>query len=130
MRSGIDNHGALMICLHAGGNLASVKTGFGLLGADGGADSFVRMKEDLAIFFAPDEAHGKAPPQFAARRLVANTAQQAGAQYMQFGPQPRAIKIANLEFLKLHQFMAPCEAGDGGFFGEQGQIRSGRSAAV
>jgi hypothetical protein len=35
------------------------------------------VEEDLAIFFAPDEAHGKAPPQFAARRLVANSAQQA-----------------------------------------------------
>jgi hypothetical protein len=33
-------------------------------------------------------------------------------------------------FLKLHQFMAPYEAGNGGFFGEQKQIRSGRSAVV
>jgi hypothetical protein len=38
-RSGIDNHGALMICLHAGGNLASVKTGFGLLGGGCSVDS-------------------------------------------------------------------------------------------
>ena len=30
-QSDIDNHGALTICLHAGGNLASVKTGLGLL---------------------------------------------------------------------------------------------------
>ena len=31
---------------------------------------------------------------------------------------------------KLHQFMAPYEAGNGGFFGERGQIRSSRSAVV
>ena len=50
------------------------------------------MEEDLAIFFAPDEAHGKAPPQFAARCLVANATQQAGAQHVQFGLAHRALE--------------------------------------
>src|ERR1700688_2951243 len=31
---------------------------------------------------------------------------------------------------KLHLFVAPYESGNGGFFGEQGQIRSGRGAVV
>jgi hypothetical protein len=35
----IDNHGALTICLHAAGNPASVKTGFGLRGGGCRVDS-------------------------------------------------------------------------------------------
>jgi len=34
-----DDHGALTICLHAGGNPASVKTGLGLLGGGCRVDS-------------------------------------------------------------------------------------------
>src|SRR6202035_4605168 len=42
-------------------------------------------KAHLAILLAPDEAHGKAAPQLAACRLVADAAVEAGAQDMQFG---------------------------------------------
>jgi len=35
------------------------------------------MEAHVAILFAPDEAHGEAPAQFAARRLVADAAEQA-----------------------------------------------------
>jgi len=34
-----DNHGALTICLHAGGKLSSVNGGFGLLGGGCSVDS-------------------------------------------------------------------------------------------
>ena len=64
------------------------------------------MEEDLAIFFAPDEAPGKAPPQFAARRLVANAAQQAGAQYMQFG---LALCALEAEQQPVPRSSDPCE---------------------
>jgi len=46
-RSGIDNHGALTICLHAGGNPASVKTGFGLLGSGCSVDSLNQKSSSL-----------------------------------------------------------------------------------
>jgi hypothetical protein len=45
--SGIDNHGALTICLHAGGNLASVKTGLGLLGGGCSVDSLNQKSSSL-----------------------------------------------------------------------------------
>src|SRR5579862_2155192 len=54
-------------------------------GADGATDGFIGVKADIAILLAPDEAHGKAAPQFAARRLVADAAVEAGTQHMQFG---------------------------------------------
>jgi len=43
----IDNHGALTICLHAGGNPASVKTGFGLLGGGCSVDSLNQKSSSL-----------------------------------------------------------------------------------
>jgi hypothetical protein len=46
-RSGIDNHGALTICLHAGGNPASVKTGLGLLGGGCSVDSLNQRSSSL-----------------------------------------------------------------------------------
>src|SRR5215472_1212356 len=46
-RSGIDNHGALTIGLHAGGNPASVKTGFGLLGGGCSVDSLNQKSSSL-----------------------------------------------------------------------------------
>src|SRR5689334_2604178 len=39
-------------------------------GADRAGDCFVGMKENFAILFSPDEAHGQAAPQFSASRLV------------------------------------------------------------
>src|SRR2546421_975386 len=44
---GKDNHGALAICLHAGGNPASVKTGFGLLGGGCSVDSLNQKLSSL-----------------------------------------------------------------------------------
>jgi len=38
--SGFDNHGALTICLHAGGKPASVSAGFGLGGGGCSVDSW------------------------------------------------------------------------------------------
>ena len=46
-QSGIDNHGALTICLHAGGNLASVKTGLGLRGGGCSVDSLNQKSSSL-----------------------------------------------------------------------------------
>ena len=46
--AGIDNHGALTICLHAGGNPASVKTGFGLRGVGCSVDSLNQKSSSLA----------------------------------------------------------------------------------
>ena len=43
------------------------------------------MEADLAILLTPDEAHGQAAAQLAARRLVADAAVQACAQNMQLG---------------------------------------------
>jgi hypothetical protein len=51
---------------------------------DNGADGFVRVKPDLAIFVAPDEAYRQAAPEFAARRLVPDAAIEAGTQHVQF----------------------------------------------
>jgi hypothetical protein len=42
--------------------------------ADGAGDSLVRMKEDFAILFSPNETDGQSTAQFAARGLVADTA--------------------------------------------------------
>jgi hypothetical protein len=53
--------------------------------ADSGADGFVGMKADLAVFLAPDKAHRQAASEFALGRLVADAAIEAGAQYMQLG---------------------------------------------
>ena len=41
-KADIDSHGALTICLHAGGNPASVSAGFGL---DGGGCSVVSLNQ-------------------------------------------------------------------------------------
>jgi hypothetical protein len=43
----IDNHGALTICLHAGGNPASVKTGLGLRGGGRSVDSLNQKSSSL-----------------------------------------------------------------------------------
>src|SRR5262245_4411252 len=43
----IDNHGALTICLHAGGNPASVKTGLGLRGGGCSVDSLNQKSSSL-----------------------------------------------------------------------------------
>ncbi len=43
------------------------------------------METDLAIGFAPDKADRQSSTQFAARRLVANAAVEAGPQDMQLG---------------------------------------------
>ena len=61
--------------------------------ADGGADGFIRVKTNFAVLLTPDKANGQAAPEFAARRLVANAAIEAGAQYVQLcfargAPQP------------------------------------------
>src|SRR6516165_1960652 len=48
-----------------------------IAGVDRAADGLIRMEAHVAILFAPDEAHGEAPAQFAARRLVADAAEQA-----------------------------------------------------
>ena len=50
---------------------------------DGGADGFIRVKTNLAVLFAPDKADRQAAPEFAARRLIANAAIEARAQYVQ-----------------------------------------------
>src|SRR5712671_5230664 len=47
-RSGIDNHGALTICLHAGGNPASVKAGLGLLGGGCSVDSLNQKSNEAS----------------------------------------------------------------------------------
>src|SRR5499433_2984994 len=62
------------------------RAGLGELGkdlADGGADGFIRVKTNLALLLAPEEADRQATPQFAARRLVANAAIEARAQNVQ-----------------------------------------------
>src|SRR5947209_664842 len=62
------------------------RAGLGELGKDlanGGADGFIRVKTNLALLLAPDKANGQATPEFAARRLVANAAIEARAQYVQ-----------------------------------------------
>src|SRR5215469_7973232 len=51
--------------------------------ADGGADSFIRVKTNFAVLLTPDKANRQAAPEFAARRLIANAAIEAGAQYVQ-----------------------------------------------
>jgi hypothetical protein len=45
--AGIDNHGALTICLHAGGNPATVKTGFALRGGGCSVDSLNQKSSSL-----------------------------------------------------------------------------------
>ena len=62
------------------------RAGLGELGkdlADGGADGFIRVKTNLALLLAPEEANRQATPEFAARRLVANAAIEARAQNVQ-----------------------------------------------
>jgi len=62
------------------------RAGLGEMGkdlADGGADGFIRVKTNFAVLLTPDKANGQAAPEFAARRLVANAAIKAGAQYVQ-----------------------------------------------
>jgi hypothetical protein len=46
-KTDIENQGALTICLHAGGNPASVKTGFGLLGGGCSVDSLNQKSSSL-----------------------------------------------------------------------------------
>src|SRR4029450_8219291 len=46
-RSAIDDHGALTICLHAGGNPASVKAGFGLRGGGCSVDPLNQKSSSL-----------------------------------------------------------------------------------
>jgi hypothetical protein len=41
------------------------------------------VKTNFALLLAPDKADGQAAPEFAARRLVANAAIEARAQYVQ-----------------------------------------------
>ena len=52
--------------------------------ADGAGDCLVRMKQDFTILFSPNEAHGQSAAQFAASRLVADTAVQSGANDVKF----------------------------------------------
>src|SRR5215469_7103308 len=62
------------------------RAGLGEMGkdlVDGGADRFIRVKTNLAVLLAPDKADRQATPEFAARRLVANAAIEARAQYVQ-----------------------------------------------
>src|SRR5499433_1041468 len=62
------------------------RAGLGELGkdlADRGADGFIRVKTNLALLLAPEEANRQATPEFAARRLVANAAIEARAQNVQ-----------------------------------------------
>jgi hypothetical protein len=52
--------------------------------ADGGEDGLVRVKANLAVLLAPHKTNRQAAPEFAARRLVADAAVEAGAQHVQF----------------------------------------------
>ena len=52
--------------------------------AEGVDDGCVGMKTHFAICFSPHEAHGQASAQFAARRLVADSSFESGAQDVQF----------------------------------------------
>ena len=60
--------------------------------ADCGAHGFIGMEAHLAVLFAPDEADGETATQFAARGFVANAAEQAATQNMQFGFAHRALE--------------------------------------
>jgi hypothetical protein len=77
-KADIDNHGALTICLHAGGNPASVKAGFGLRG--GGCSVWLcctpllRSVEEVMV--KPHAAFGPA-----AGSLTRSTAQTSSAAY-------------------------------------------------
>jgi hypothetical protein len=53
----IDNHGTLTICLHAGGNPAIVKTGFGLRGGGCSVDS---LNQKLSSLLQPSLGRGEA----------------------------------------------------------------------
>src|SRR5499427_3708728 len=53
--------------------------------ADGGADGFIRVKTNFAVFLTPDKTNGQAAPELAARGLIANAAIKTGAQYVQLG---------------------------------------------
>src|SRR5262249_4222996 len=75
------------------------RAGLGELGkdlADGGADSFVRVETNLAILLAPDKADRQTAPEFAARRLIANAAIKARAQYMQLCFAHRALRDSDI----------------------------------
>src|SRR5262249_44613699 len=52
---------------------------------DGVNDGFIGMKQDLAVGFTPDKAHGQATPQFTAFGLITNTAVEPRTNDMQFG---------------------------------------------
>src|SRR6476620_15563 len=56
-QSGIDNHGALTICLHAGGKPASVSAGFGLRGGGCRVDS---LNQKLSSLSQPSLGSGSA----------------------------------------------------------------------
>src|ERR1700756_337962 len=53
--------------------------------ADGSHDRLIRVKANLAIGLAPDEANRQATTQLAARSLVADASVKTSAQHMQFG---------------------------------------------
>ena len=72
--SGIDNHGAFTICLHAGGNLASVKTGLGLLGGGCSVDPLNQKSRSL-----PGPSLPRLPQPAGSRPLALSIGAAAGA---------------------------------------------------
>src|SRR6202023_1102265 len=60
--------------------------------ADGAGDRLIRMKQDLAILFSPDEAHRQSTAQLAACGFVADTAVESGANDMQLGFAHRTLE--------------------------------------
>ena len=60
--------------------------------ADGAGDGLIRMKQDFAILFSPNEAHRQAAAQFPASGLVADAAVQTGTNDVQLRFAHRALQ--------------------------------------
>ena len=61
-------------------------------GADRAGYGFVRMKQNFAILFSPNEAHRQSAAQFPASGFVADAAIEPGANDVEFGFAHRALQ--------------------------------------
>jgi hypothetical protein len=81
-------------------------------GADCRGHRRIGVKADLAVLFAPDEAHGETATQFAARRFVADAAEQASPQDVQLGLTHRAFQAEHQSVVEHCRVVDPIGVAD------------------
>ena len=81
-------------------------------GADCRGHRRIGVKADLAVLFAPDEAHRETATQFAPRRFVADAAEQASPQDVQLGLTHRAFQAEHQSVVEHCRVVDPIGVAD------------------